>query len=106
MGDPPEALAQPEGAPQNLGLPNRHGRFTRSRQGGPKRAASGRTPRHRGRTQAGFEALGGVGGGSAVAVGMGRSSGAGSRTRLFRWSLRLGVVVVVSAALGQAHRGP
>ena len=45
LADPPEALAQPEGDPENVGRLTAKGRCTRSRQVGSKRAAGGGTPR-------------------------------------------------------------
>ena len=65
LDDPPEAPAQPEGDPENEGLPTATGRFTRSRPKGSKRAARGSTPSHRGPTLAGFLGAGG-GGGTAL----------------------------------------
>ena len=60
------------GPRKSWGCPTANGRLTRSRQGGSKRAASGRTPRHRGRTQAGFVGRGRGGGAPLKAVGLGR----------------------------------
>ena len=68
LDDPPEAPAQPEGDPENEGLPTATGRFTRSRPRGSKRAARGSTPSHRGPTLAGFLGAGGGGGGYRVGV--------------------------------------
>ena len=59
LDDPPEAPAQPEGDPKNVGLPTATRRLTRSRQGGPKRAAHASTPRHQGLAPAGFSGGGG-----------------------------------------------
>ena len=56
---PPEAPALPEGGPGKTWAPNRPGRLPRSRRGGPKRAASGSTPRHQGPQKAVFRGWGG-----------------------------------------------
>ena len=71
LNDPPEAPAQPEGAPENEGLPTATWRLTRSRQERSKQAARGSTPRHRGPTLAVFLCAGGGGGGSAITEGRG-----------------------------------
>ena len=76
LDDPPEAPAQPEGDPENEGLPTATGRFTRSRPKGSKRAARGSTPSHRGPTLAGFHGAGGDGGTASVG---GRGAGGGAR---------------------------
>ena len=52
--DLPEASAQPEGDPENEGLPTATRRLTRSRLERSKRAARGGTPSHRGPTLAEF----------------------------------------------------
>ena len=52
--DLPEAPAQPEGDPENEGLPTATRRLTRSRLERSKRAARGGTPSHRGPTLAEF----------------------------------------------------
>ena len=52
--DLPEAPAQPEGDPENEGLPTATRRLTRSRLVRSKRAARGGTPSHRGPTLAEF----------------------------------------------------
>ena len=52
--DLPEAPAQPEGDPENDGLPTATGRLTRSRLERSKRADRGGTPSHRGPTLAVF----------------------------------------------------
>ena len=63
--DPPEAPTQPEGVPENAGLPTTTRRLTRSRQGGSKRAAHACTLRHQGLTPA---LVSGWGGGGAPLV--------------------------------------
>ena len=58
---PPEAPTQPEGVPENAGLPTTTRRLTRSRQGGSKRAAHACTLRHQGLTPAVVSGWGGGG---------------------------------------------
>ena len=99
--DLPEAPAQPEGDPENEGLPTATRRLTRSRLERSKRAARGGTPSHRGPTLAEFR-----GGGSACGVGWGARAVGGSPAQGRQCAAGVGLDGVGEGAAGKAQRGP
>ena len=106
MCDPPEALAQPKGAPQNLGPPNRQWGAYLVPPGWVEAGSERPHPAPPGTDTGRFRgSVGGGGGLRSKAVGLGRWVGAGLRTRVIRWSARLGCVLVCVRGAGTGTPG-